>query len=606
MPIFSAGGVVIYKTRPAVITAVAADKIEIRTASGDAKSVRPKDVEFLHRGDGTPALPANQPDMPDRGELADLMEDETFSFSDFTDLAFGADTKANACAAYELLSENLYFTGSVKDGVKVRDKRELEAMLEKLSEKEAAQKQRADFLDRVRNNALLPDDAPFLRDVEMVALGDTANSKTMRELDIEATPEKAQHLLLRVGYWNDFTNPWPHRFGVEPDNPELELPPTPDEPRTDLTPLVAFAIDDADSHDPDDAISFADGLLYVHVADPAAVVVSGSELDRVAAGRGSNLYIPETTSHMLPEAATARFGLGLNPESPAITFAIRIGDDGEASLEKMMLSTVRVTRLTYENAAEHWDAAPLADIRLLLDRFKRRRAADGALFIQLPEVKIKVRGEEIEFTPVPITPVRELVANSMLAAGSAVAKYALEHDIPLPFVVQPPPETDERGDSLPAMFKLRRNCLASSMNTTGGLHAGLGLSPYVRVTSPLRRYCDLLAHQQLRRVIKNEPPFDFEYMDERIAASLEGSEARRKLERQCNEFWTLVYLKRHPESEFEAILVFEEGDRRIFLIPELAYEYKTRYAGKVKLGQTATLKLIAADPAALTARFNLV
>ena len=309
---------------------------------------------------------------------------------------------------------------------------------------------------------------------------------------------------------------------------------------------------------------------------------------------------------MLPTEATEKFGLGLNPKSPAITFAVRIGDDGEASLERMMLSTVHVTRLTYDSAEAHWDIPPLADIRPLLERFKARRAADGALFIQLPEVKIKVCGEEIGFTPVPITPVRELVANAMLAAGSAVAKYAAANDIPLPFAVQPPPETDDRGDTMPEMFRLRRNFLASSMNTSGGLHAGLGLSPYVRVTSPLRRYCDLLAHQQLRRVINGEPPFDFEYMDGRIAASLEGAEARRKLERQCNEFWTLVYLKRHPDWQGEAVLVFEEGDRRIFLIPELAYEYKTRYAGKAKLGQTVTLKLTAADPAALTARFNVM
>jgi exoribonuclease R len=35
----------------------------------------------------------------------------------------------------------------------------------------------------------------------------------------------------------------------------------------DLTAITAFAIDDADSSDPDDAISFADGLLLVLVAE---------------------------------------------------------------------------------------------------------------------------------------------------------------------------------------------------------------------------------------------------------------------------------------------------------------------------------------------------
>ena len=125
-----------------------------------------------------------------------------------------------------------------------------------------------------------------------------------------------------------------------------------------MTSLTAFAIDDADSHDPDDAISFADGLLYVHVADPAALVVPGSPADDEAMNRGENLYLPEGISHMLPPEATAIFGLGLQPVSPALSFAVRISDSGEAVLEKMVLSRIRVERLTYEGAAARWDETP--------------------------------------------------------------------------------------------------------------------------------------------------------------------------------------------------------------------------------------------------------
>ena len=68
----------------------------------------------------------------------------------------------------------------------------------------------------------------------------------MHDLSIEALPEKAQNLLLKLNVWNEFdNNPWPRRFEVDlhPDYPVL--PEIPDEPRRDLTHLAAYAIDDA-------------------------------------------------------------------------------------------------------------------------------------------------------------------------------------------------------------------------------------------------------------------------------------------------------------------------------------------------------------------------
>ena len=153
------------------------------------------------------------------------------------------------------------------------------ASLAQIAEKENARKAREEFLERIKTNALLPEDRIMMRDVEMVALGTAENSKTMRELNIESTPEKAHSLLLKTGVWNEFMDPWPSRMEIETGDPESDLPELPGEERVDLTYMTALAIDDADSHDPDDAISFADGLLWVHVADPAAIVTPESELD---------------------------------------------------------------------------------------------------------------------------------------------------------------------------------------------------------------------------------------------------------------------------------------------------------------------------------------
>lgn len=55
------------------------------------------------------------------------------------------------------------------------------------------------------------------------------------------------------------------------------------------------------------------------------------------------------------------------------------------------------------------------------------------MFIRLPEADIQLVGGKVAVTPVEVTPERELVANAMLAAGAAVAVFAVEHDIPMPF-----------------------------------------------------------------------------------------------------------------------------------------------------------------------------
>lgn len=609
MASFHSGVLALYHGKTAAVSAVTKDKIEIRIEGGSTKSVRPKDLDYLHPGPVSTLPPKTLPE-PNFEELLELIEGETLPFPEFAELAYGTRSADAFYSAWLLLEDGTYFTGSVESGVTPRPRAEIDAALAAAREKEEKLLRRAELVERIRSGALLPDDLPAMREIEQVAFGEAASSRLLKELDIEAAPQKAHGLLLRLGVWDLFVNPHPRRAGIDLGNPDLPLGTLPDEERLDLTHLAALAIDDEGSNDPDDAISYADGLLWVHVADPAALVTPGSPADDEAMNRGENLYLPEGISHMLPPEATAVFGLGLQPVSPALSFAVRISDSGEATLEKMALSRIRVERLTYEGAAAHWEETPLRELRPLLERFKEKRRADGALFIDLPEVKIRVENREVAITPIGLTPERELVANAMLAAGSAVARYADEHGIPLPFATQVPPEAAELPAGIepgPAtMFALRRSCLPSVVATVSGPHSGLGLPCYARVTSPLRRYGDLLAHQQLRRVIKGEEPLSMEYLDSRLAVSEREALARRRLERQSNEFWTQVFLALHTDYQTKAILVLRQDDRLTYLIPELAYEFKNRFGGKITLGEHVPIQLARSDTAEGIANFRVL
>ena len=609
MASFHSGALALYHGKTAAVTGVTADKIEIRIEGGSTKSVRPKDLEYLHPGPVS-ALPPKALPEPNVEELLELLEGETLPFPEFAELAYGNRSADAFYSAWLLLEDGTYFTGSAESGVTARPRAEIDAALAAVREKEEKQLRRAELLERIRSGALLPEDLPAMREIEQVACGETASSRLLKELDIEATPQKAHGLLLRLGVWDLFVNPHPRRAGIDLADPDLPLGPLPDEERLDLTHLAALAIDDEGSNDPDDAIGYEDGLLWVHVADPAALVTPGSPADDEAMNRGENLYLPEGISHMLPPEATAVFGLGLQPVSPALSFAVRISDSGEATLEKMALSRIRVERLTYEGAASRWEETPLRELRPILERFREKRRADGALFIDLPEVKIRVENREVAITPIGITPERELVANAMLAAGSAVARYADEHGIPLPFATQSPPDAAELPEGVepgPAtMFALRRGCPPSVVATVSAPHSGLGLASYARVTSPLRRYGDLLAHQQLRRVIRGEEPLSMEHLDARLAVSEREALARRRLERQSNEFWTQVFLAQHPDYHTEAILVLRQDDRLTYLIPELAYEFKNRFGGKIALGERVEIALSRSDPAEGMANFRIL
>ena len=605
MTIFQVGNLLSFHGKCALVSAVNKEKIEIRIEGGSTKSVRGKDVEYIHPGPCQALITEKLP-LPEMEEILELMEEELFPFAEFCELLYGSYSPAAAWSAYQLLKEGLYFTGSVEEGVKARPAEEIRKALDLLREKDRAKAQYEELLARIRSNELAQEDRKMLSPVESFAKGETPGCKLLKDLEIEQLPEKAHALLLRLGVWSDLVNPYPERLGADLSTPDFELGSLPEEERCDLTGMRAFAIDNAGSEDPDDAISFHEGLLWVHVADPASVVTPGSPADEFACAAGENLYLPTGVIPMLPAESLERFGLGLQEISPALSFALQIGEEGEARLVKICRSSVRVERFTYESAAPLMEESPLREIREVLERFKHYRIGHGALLIRLPEVQIRVDAQgQIQIQQCNITPERELVANAMLAAGAAVGQFALEHEIPLPFAAQDPVEERLEGETLADMYQQRKLCTPGFVTTLPTAHAGLGLEAYVRVTSPLRRYCDLLAHQQLRRYMEGLELMSREELDGKIAVAEKNSAIRRKAERYSNEFYTLVYLKRQEEWTGEAVTVHHLNENTHVLIPSLAYEFKNKACNSLPLNSRIRIKLVQADPCTLMSRFQV-
>jgi exoribonuclease-2 len=279
-----------------------------------------------------------------------------------------------------------------------------------------------------------------------------------------------------------------------------------------------------------------------------------------------------------------------------------------------------VTRLTYDEVEGRLDEEPFRDLYCLTQAYQARRAANGAVSIDLPEVSVRVKEGQVILRRLPPLQSRALVEGTMIMAGEAVARFAIERGIPLPFATQEPPDPHEAPRTLSAMFALRRTLKRSQYRSIPAPHGGLGLSAYSQATSPLRRYLDLVVHQQLRAYLRGEQLLSEQDVLERVGAIEAIIGNVRQAERLSNTHWTLVYLLQHPKWRGEGIVVEKAGLnessvaslrgnpahtlRGRLLIPELGLETQMQLPADLPLDASVPLAVSWVDLPHLDVRFR--
>lgn len=593
---------VLYKVRPARILALG-EKIDIELEGRQVKRVRPKDISLLHPG----PLHSLADLGPREGELAaawELLEGSETDLGELTELMFDERSPATTWAAWQLVAEGLYFEGT-PEAVRVRTRQEVERDRAEQAAKAATERSWNEFLERLKQARPAPQDEERLQEVVRLALGETTGSRILQALGYQETVENAHRALVRVGYWPPDHNPHPERNRLPTAGLELPVPDLPPEERLDLTHLPTYAIDDEGNQDPDDALSLDGDRIWVHVADVAALVAPDGAMEREARARGANQYLPERTVNMLPWAVTEHLGLGLQPVSPALSFGFRCGEAGEPTAIEIRPTWVRVERLTYELAEQRLTESPLARLDVLTERFRARRTARNTAVIELPEVDVRVHDGEVIIRPLPRLRSRGLVMDAMLMAGEAAAEFCLEREIPIPFATQTAPDKVEQPTDLAAMYAYRRRFKPTRLVGDPGPHFGLGLTCYTRATSPLRRYSDLLVHQQIRAWLAGNGLLDPQQVVERIAEAETAAAGVRRVERLSNQHWKLVYLRTDSRWRGEGILVEKGEHKSVMLIPELAMEARVRLRGAPELNSRVWLTPQEVDLPELTCYFRV-
>ena len=625
---------VLYKNQPAVIKENGGDKYIISYCSQPAtptgkkavyseQKVREKDVILLSDGPVSSlekVLAATQDEALTQKFNSSLLETyellisepETaatpLSFTELIDYAASDLTPDNAWAFYQTVCNMPQFnqdTDAFKNGTltfTLRTSDQIEEINRKKYEKEHEAEMRQAFINRLKKRKLdLPADSKFMGEVEAFALCQTDKSKVLEQAGISQNIEKAHRLLIETGIWNETKNPHPTRLGFSFDSAREQLGAMPQEEREEV-PCICYAIDSPNAADPDDAIGYDGEYYWVCIADPASSVVPDSSIDIAARNRGTTLYIPEGASRMLCESSLEDYALGLKEreanddsavKSSALGFRLKIDDD--CQIEECLVKKVRahVKMISYEQVEQQKDSPEFKPFYELARRNLARRTANNAITIQMPEVDIKVDRETKKVTVQPEKKYEsnDVVQEFMLLAGEGAARFAFTNKIPFPFVSQEAPSfPDKLPDGWAGQFARVKCMRKRSVGITPAPHSGLGLSFYSQVTSPLRRYSDLIAHQQLRAFIDGRRLLDKDEMLERIAAGDAASLAARKASRLSETHWKLVYLMQNPEQAYTGVCIDKRGSDALFLIPELDMQTTLKACNEIKLNDEVTLK----------------
>ena len=640
---------VIYKNNAALVTEDAGNgKFTVKYRSTPAtqtkpavystQNVRTKDIILLHEGPVTSlekALEFSEKECPKEDDMYKLdqnnqiflklaecyelldSDDESrsaeYGFEELTSLFYGTPKADETWGLYCSIKNTLFFMQNLKAQMEgkilftLRTKEEMDTMVKKAKEKGMEAQIRAEFIERLKKRKLLPEDSIFMGDVEALAQGKTDKSRTMHDANLKESPEKAHKLLLETGLWDITRNPYPLRWGLSTKSATEGLSSPPEEDRTEI-PGFSYAIDNDGSTDPDDAVAYDGKYLWVHIADPASTVMPDSSIDKAACQRGATLYIPEGAARMLCEDCLEDYALGLKEKSRALSFRILLNSEGGIEECQVMKTIVNVKRLTYQEADKIKDSDELKPLFDIARKNLERRSKSGAVQITMPEIQIRLEGEEkkVVITNHPHTESSEMIREMMLLAGEGAAKFAFRNNIPFPFVSQEAPTIPEDiPEGLAGQFRLRRCMRKRNVGVTPGMHSGLGLALYSQVTSPLRRYSDLIAHQQLRAFIDGKKLMDKDTMLMKISEGDAGAMAAKKAERNTNMHWTLVYLLQNPDWTGEAICVDNTQKLPQFSIPSLALETYIGITG-ISLNEKISVKVLKIDLSELSVEFQKI
>lgn len=573
-------------------------------------------------------------------ELWSVLEGEAEGYNprDLAELVFaGAVTDDHVAAVQRVLfADRLYF--QFKDGLfyartaeqaeRRREELEREIQRERLLE-EGAQWIRRVMQGKpgVRHDVF--DEEVVEKIKEFCLFGQDAESAPfVKELfgrsGIPAQQASAFRFLVRVGVWSENENLYLHQQGLATDFPPQIVAAAEagkvrlqgvaaGEERVDLRAYDAFTIDSASTRDFDDALSFrplSDDLweVGVHIADAAHFVDIDDPVDREAASRVTSIYLPDRRIPMLPPALSEEAcSLCLGQDRATLSFLMEVEASGRIRSWSIRPGIVRVSRrLTYDQVDRLVETEPtFKTLFHLSERLREQRRERGAVFLPLPEIHISVNDhgmiQLVRYEKE--SPSQIIVSEWMIAANGIAAAYLAEKDVPAIYRCQAEcrPETDQVQSDYVIfhIYRQRRLFARAELETRPGPHCSLGMNPYTTVTSPIRRYIDLVVQRQIKAALGTGPLAYSEDVLEKILTHVRVQLGKVAfVHRKWTRYWILRYLEQEDIQTLNAIVLDKNAKFAYLLVPDFLMEVHAPLPQEqaVAAGEMVRLKIERLNP----------
>lgn len=564
-------------------------------------------------------------------ELWELIrdEDESFDYRYLAQLCFGEDVTDDHVSALvrALFEDKLYFR--MKDGMFVPCTEEKVEQAIRQRDEEALKEERLNIGSAWLKDALLKgpdrsgqdDKAVIDMLVELAVHGkDAPGIKDGTELLSRAGFSgigEARELLIKLGVWDEDEPVDLYRFNIrrsfddELIKEALNVSDADTSGREDLRHMPLFTVDGPTTRDFDDALSIEllDDHIHVgiHIADAAWGIPPDSPLDREAFLRGSSLYLPGRLIPMLPEQLSDdTFSLLMGRDRPAVSLLARFDRAGNLDDYRFTPSIINVRRhWTYDEVNEIYDRDEVfSTMHRLGEVLRKKRIEQGALILSLPEPTVEVDdNSSISIRMVSQeTPSRMMIAEMMILYNWLAARFCRDNNIPMPFRCQKEPTerlSSEGADYIYYVFMQRRKLLPLVIDMEPAPHSGLGLDVYTNLTSPIRRYFDLVCQRQLKHFLVHGSGLYNKEELEKIRVSVSPMiKDLNIVKRNYLNYWILKFFQGRAGMEVPAIILDVMKNKYRIIMKDCLYvtEMKREPGRDFKAGMDIMVRIKKSDP----------
>lgn len=442
--------------------------------------------------------------------------------------------------------------------------------------------------------------------------------------------EKAFILLTKTGYIDEKFNLTPFKLGrpisfstEERDAAERihqQQKNRSFEGRENIENLFVCTVDSETTQDFDDAISFEETStgtrVGVHITDVSAHIDRNDVLESTAKRRATSIYCPDIIYPMLPlSLSEGVLSLKEGFTRPCISFFVTLSPSGSIIHREIKRTLARVhRRFSYdeidaalENNTETEPFSIFTKLIAITTSLEQRRVDQGAILFPRRDLtpELRVDGKVQLVSNSDDTPARKMISELMILANETAALFADEQGLPFLYRTQPHPEgnieeTAMRVPEGPAREYARRSLLKrSEVKTTAESHSSLGVSHYCQVTSPIRRFVDLILIRQISFNLADNSTLysksDLENILKEIEPHLDEASL---IQRDRNRYWLLRYIEQQKLTMLQGTVVKLDGPRPLAEIDNMncIFSFQTKkddvdFRKRLALGDKISLKI---------------